>query len=132
MLAHEEELTLADMLSDHADLRRLRLLILSACQTALLDLQGARDEVRSLAAGMLQAGAAAVLAALWAVDDRATYLLMVRFALEWFPHLDNEPPAAAFGRAQRWLRTVPNRELQAVHTPHTPVHPPHPATPNHP
>jgi CHAT domain-containing protein len=113
ILAHEEELTLADMLSDHADLRGLRLLILSACQTALLDLQGARDEVRSLAAGMLQAGAAAILASLWAVDDRATYLLMVRFALEWFPQMNDEPPATALANAQHWLRTVTNRELQA-------------------
>ena len=113
ILAHEEELTLADMLSDHADLRGLRLLILSACQTALLDLQGARDEVRSLAAGMLQAGAAAILASLWAVDDRATYLLMVRFALEWFPKMNDVPPAIVLANAQQWLRTVTNRELQA-------------------
>ena len=112
MLAHEEDLTLADMLSGQADLRGLRLLILSACQTAMLDLQGARDEVRSLAAGMLQAGAAAILASLWAVDDRATYLLMVRFALEWFPHMNAEPPARALAHAQHWLRTVTNRELQ--------------------
>jgi CHAT domain-containing protein len=111
ILAHEEELTLADMLSDQVDLRGLRLLILSACQTAILDLQGARDEVRSLAAGMLQAGAAAILASLWSVDDQATYLLMVRFALEWFPQMHNEPPAAALARAQHWLRTVTNREL---------------------
>ena len=112
ILAHEQELTLADMLSNQVDLRGLRLLILSACQTAMLDLRGARDEVRSLAAGMLQAGAAAILASLWAVDDRATYLLMVRFALEWFPHVHDEPPAAALARAQHWLRTVTNRELQ--------------------
>ncbi len=117
ILANDDELTLADMLSYQADLRGLRLLILSACQTAILDLQGARDEVRSLAAGMLQAGAAAVLAALWAVDDRATYLLMVRFAQEWFPSMQSEAPAAALGRAQQWLRTVTNstlREWQAA------------------
>jgi len=113
MLAHEEDLTLADMLSGQADLRGLRLLILSACQTAMLDLRGARDEVRSLAAGMLQAGAAAILASLWAVDDRATYLLMVRFALEWFPKMNDEPPARALAHAQHWLRTITNRELQA-------------------
>ncbi|HEU5229502.1 MAG TPA: CHAT domain-containing tetratricopeptide repeat protein [Ktedonobacteraceae bacterium] len=116
VLAHEEALTLADMLSYQVDLRGLRLLILSSCQTAMLDLQGARDEVRSLAVGMLQAGATAVLAALWSVDDRATYLLMVRFALEWFPRLDSEPPAPALARAQHWLRTVTNRELQAWST----------------
>nr|HET6901784.1 CHAT domain-containing tetratricopeptide repeat protein [Ktedonobacteraceae bacterium] len=113
VLAQEEELTLGDMLSYQADLRGLRLLILSACQTAMLDLRGARDEVRSLAAGMLQAGAAAILASLWAVDDRATYLLMVRFALEWFPKMNDEPPARALADAQHWLRTVTNHELQS-------------------
>ena len=74
--------------------------------------RGARDEVRSLAVGMLQAGARAVLASLWSVDDKATYLLMVRFAQEWFPTMDQEPPAAALAQAQRWLRTITNRELQ--------------------
>ena len=112
LLADAETLTLADMLSYQADLRGLRLFILSACQTAILDLQGAHGEIRSLAAGMLQAGAAAVLGTLWAVDDRATYILMVRFAQEWFPHMYEEPPAVALAKAQQWLRTVTNRELQ--------------------
>jgi tetratricopeptide (TPR) repeat protein len=112
LLANEEALTLADLLSDQADLRGLRLLILSACQTALLDLQGARDEVHSLAAGVLQAGARAVLAVLWAVDDKATYLLVVRFAQEWLPRADWEPPAHALARAQRWLRSMTNRDLR--------------------
>ncbi len=113
LLANNEKLTLADLLNgETTSLQGLRLLILSACQTAILDLRGARDEVRSLAAGMLQGGAQAVLGALWSVDDRATYLLMVRFAQEWFPHLDREPPAAALARAQRWLRTVTYNELR--------------------
>jgi CHAT domain-containing protein/tetratricopeptide (TPR) repeat protein len=111
-LAVRERLTLGDMLSHVADLRGLRLLILSACQTAIVDLRGAKDEVHSLAAGMVQAGAQAVLAAQWAVDDKATYLLMVRFAQEWLPHQESEPPAATLARAQRWLRTVKNGELQ--------------------
>lgn len=111
-LANGERFTLSEALNREVDLQGLRLFILSACQTAILDLQGARDEVRSLAAGMVQAGARAVLASLWSVDDKATYLLMVRFAQEWFPKMEQEPPAAAFARAQHWLRTVTNRELQ--------------------
>jgi len=47
-LAEDEQLTLADMLSHEVDLRGLRLMILSACQTAVLDLRGAVNEVRSL------------------------------------------------------------------------------------
>jgi len=113
LLANGESLTLADALNDKiTEMHGLRLLILSACQTALFGLESVPDEVRSLATGMLQAGARAVLAALWPVDDRATYLLIVRFAQEWFPHMESEPPAAALARAQRWLRSITNRELQ--------------------
>jgi CHAT domain-containing protein len=111
-LAGGKRLTLAEALNREVDLRGLRLLILSACQTAILDLRGARDEIRSLAAGMIQAGAQGVLASLWPVDDKATYLLIVRFAQEWFPRIEQEPPAAALARAQQWLRTVTNQELR--------------------
>jgi len=111
-LARGQRLTLAEALNRTVDLRGLRLLILSACQTAILDLRGAVNEVRSLAAGMIQAGAKAVLAALWSVDDKATYLLMVRFLQEWLPDMEQESPAVALTRAQQWLRTVTYRELQ--------------------
>jgi CHAT domain-containing protein len=112
LLAKGERLTLGEMLGGETQMDGLRLLILSACQTAILDLRGARDEVRSLAAGMLQAGAQAVLGAQWSVDDKATYLLMTRFAQEWLPVRDREAPAAALARAKRWLRGVTNRELR--------------------
>jgi CHAT domain-containing protein len=115
LLAADEPLTLGDMLSHTADLRGLRLLILSACQTAILDLRGARDEARSLSAGMVQAGARAVLAPLWSVDAKATYLLIVCFGQEWLPHMESEPPAKALARAQYWLRMVTNSQLQKWH-----------------
>jgi CHAT domain-containing protein len=118
-------ITLAEVFNQIADLRELRLLILSACQTAIIDLRGARDEVRSLAAGMLQAGARAVIAAHWPVDDRATYLLMVRFAQEWFPNRAWEPPAEALARAQRWLRSLTYRDLATWEAAHPlPARPP--------
>ncbi len=114
LLAGNQELTLADMLSHKVDLRGLRLLILSACQTASAEMEGsAANEVKSLAAGMVQAGARGILASLWPVDDRATYLLMVRFAQEWFPRMESESPAAALGRARHWLRTVTNGQLRS-------------------
>ena len=112
LLAKGERLTLGEMLGGETHMDGLRLLILSACQTAILDLRGARDEVRSLAAGMLQAGAQAVLGAQWSVDDKATYLLMTRFAQEWLPVRDREAPAAALARAKHWLRSITNRELR--------------------
>lgn len=116
-LARGETVTLGQILSHEVDLQGLRLLILSACQTAILDLRGASDEVHSLAVGMLQAGADAVLASLWPVDDKATYLLMARFAQEWFPTMHSEPPAAALARAQYWLRTVTNDALKQWEAP---------------
>jgi len=123
ILADRQQLPLHELLSHTVDMRGLRLFILSACQTAVLDLRGPSNEVRSLAAGMLQAGARAVLAALWSVDDMATYLLVVRFMQEWFPRMAQEPPAAALARAQRWLRTVTVRELQQWHASDVPLSP---------
>ena len=114
VLAQEQVLTLDEMLRYQANLRGIKLLILSACETAFIDLNNL-DEVRSLATAMLQAGVRAVLASLWSVDDKATYLLMVRFAQEWLPNMENEPAAAALARAQHWLRTVTHRELQSWH-----------------
>ncbi|MCT9141019.1 CHAT domain-containing protein [Streptomyces violarus] len=116
LLAGGETLTLRDAQGDMVHLDGLRLLILSACQTAVMNLRGAREEVRSLAAGMLRAGAQAILAPLWAVDDRATYLLMVRFAQEWLPAMEETDLAEALAKAQAWLRTVTYRELAAWRT----------------
>lgn len=112
LLSGGQQLTLADIVSGEVDLHRLRQVILSACQTAMLDMRGMSDEVHSLSAAILQAGANAVMGSLWSVSDKATYLLMVRFAQEWLPGMESEPPAAALARAQHWLRTVTNDELQ--------------------
>jgi CHAT domain-containing protein/tetratricopeptide (TPR) repeat protein len=111
--------TLADMMSSAAYAGGLRLAILSGCQTAHLDIRGARDEVFSLAVGMIQAGVAATLATLWRVDDRATYVLTCRFVQEWFPHMAIEPPAIALARAQHWMRTVTCKELRDWQAPGT-------------
>nr|WP_062342830.1 CHAT domain-containing protein [Herbidospora sakaeratensis] len=112
-LAGGELVTIGDVLGRVADLRGLRLLILSACQTAVLDPDRAPEEMRTMAAAMVQAGARAVVASLWPVDDRATFLLMTRFAAEWFDRLDTEAPAAAFSRAQRWVREATHDQIGA-------------------
>jgi CHAT domain-containing protein len=111
LLANDETLTLGAVLGNEVDVAGLRLLVLSACQTAVMDIRGAHGEVRSLAVAMLQAGTRAVIAPLWAVDDRATYLLMVRFWKEWLPVMGQASPALALARAQSWLRRVTPREL---------------------
>jgi CHAT domain-containing protein len=112
-LSGGESLTLADLLGRPSRLKGLRLLILSACQTAIPDVRGQTDEVRSIASAAIQAGVCAVLAALWPVDDRATFILIVRFMQEWLPVMDRESPAFALARAQKWLRTATNHKLRA-------------------
>ncbi|GAA3826860.1 CHAT domain-containing protein [Streptomyces phyllanthi] len=119
-LARQESLLLGECLSSDLDLGGLRLLVLSACQTAAADWGGARDEVRNLAAAMMQAGAQAVLGSLWAVDDRATYLLMTRFAQQWLPAMSTHPPSWALAGAQHWLRTVTNAQLSTWESAITP------------
>ncbi|MFE3937210.1 CHAT domain-containing protein, partial [Streptomyces goshikiensis] len=70
------------------------------------------DEVIGLPAGFLQAGAAGVIATLWAVDARATALLVARFYRAW--RAEGLPPANALRLAQRWLRDSTNGELTAA------------------
>jgi len=82
------------------DLSAARLVVLSACQT-----QGgegvAGDEVMALHRAFLYAGAPAVVATLWNVDDRATEELMETF----YEHLRRGAPAdEALRRAQQAVR----------------------------
>jgi CHAT domain-containing protein len=60
------------------DARRTRLVVLSACETAMGPASRG-DEVQSLANAFLCAGAHEVIATLWSVDDRATAELMDDF-----------------------------------------------------
>jgi CHAT domain-containing protein len=103
MLLEQRTLTLGEMLDGTVDLRGLRLVVLSACETNIIA-HDAADEVVGLASGMQQAGAAGVIASLWAVDDRATYLLMVRFMQYWLDPERRWSPARCLAAAQRWLR----------------------------
>ena len=56
-----------------------RLVVLSACQTAITDARRLPDEAIGLPAGLLQAGVPAVIGTLWSVDDLSTTLLMTQF-----------------------------------------------------
>jgi tetratricopeptide (TPR) repeat protein len=115
LLADGQRFTLADAFALTEDIAGLPLLVLSACQSAVVDMRGAPGEVRSLPTGMLQAGVRAVLAPLWSVDDQATYLLMTRFAQEYLPAMSTEHPGAALARAQAWIRDVTREELARWH-----------------
>src|SRR6185312_7264501 len=80
------------------------------CVTALGDLETAPDELSSFAAGALQAGAAGVFATQWSVSDRATALLMLRFAYEWVGNSELSP-AAALRTAAAWLRRATRADI---------------------
>ena len=56
-----------------------RLVVMSACQSALTELGDLTDEVVSLPGALLEAGAAASIGTLWPVSDAAAALLIVRF-----------------------------------------------------
>lgn len=94
-------------LQDIVDLPlRLRLAVLSACETAVPG-HALPDEVVALPTGLLQAGAAGVLATQWAVQDGAAAMLVADFYRRWTPGVT---PGAALRDAQRWLRDSTNDE----------------------
>jgi tetratricopeptide (TPR) repeat protein len=103
-LAAGSRLTLADVLAT-VDLTHARLVTLSACETALIDLRQSPDDYVGFPAGFLQAGAPAVLSTLWPVDDIATAL----FADHFYHALlvGGQSPAVAVCTATRQLREQP-------------------------
>ncbi|MFF0086758.1 CHAT domain-containing protein [Streptomyces canus] len=117
----EEGLSFQDILGQ--DLHKARLVCLSACDTGLVEHSLPWDEHEGLVTVFLQTGAAAVVSALWAADDRSTALLMQRFYTELTAAeragADTAgwpgDPARALRRAQLWLRDSTRVELAAVY-----------------
>lgn len=104
VLANGDHLTLRDVF-DGGEFHfspDARMVVLSACRTALIDFRDLPEEVVGLSTGFLSAGLPEVVGTLWPVDDRSTALLMLRF----YTHLitDRMRAAAALCEAQRWLR----------------------------
>lgn len=81
------------------DFRKLRLAVLSACQTGLGDITG--EGVFGLQRGFKKAGAKTLLMTLWKVDDKATSLLMSEFYRNL---VSGESTYNALGKAQKYLR----------------------------
>jgi len=90
--------------------------VLSACETGVTAVTEAAEEYVGLPAGFLIAGAPAVVASLWPVNDASTGLLMERF---YENHLERGMEVAeALCEAQRWLRTLPLEEALARYEPY--------------
>jgi CHAT domain-containing protein len=115
--AQARSLFLGEILDGTVNLTGVRLLLLSACETSVIDMQRVPNEALGLAAGFLQAGAAAVIAALWPVDDIATFLLMTRFAQLYLDVQELWSPARALAAAQHWLRSEVTNRLLATYDP---------------
>ena len=98
-LANGKFLTLPDIYN--LDLHRVRLAVLSACETGMPGLE-LIDEMIGLPAGMMQAGVPGVVGSLWSVNNGSTALLMARFYRYW--QKEGETPQDALRLAQIWLR----------------------------
>jgi CHAT domain-containing protein len=108
----QARLTLIHLQQSHL-LEGVRLFIASGCVTGQGDFRKAPDEISSFAAGVLEAGAAGVLATQWSVNDYAAFLLSVRFTQLLLDNLERSP-AWAIREAARWLRTLTLAELQMM------------------
>ncbi len=98
-------LTLAEIFG--LQLKQCRLVVLSACETALIDTQNRSDYI-GLPTGFLYAGAMGTLASLWAVNDLSTALMMVKF-------YEVLKPGVSIGQAlhdtQRWFKSATTSDL---------------------
>ena len=116
-LKEDSYITLGEILDGALDLKGLRLLVLSACETSTIDMRHTPDEVLGLAAGFQKAGVATIIASLWAIDDEATYLLMSRFAQLYLDPQNLWTPVQALAEAQHWLRTEATNKVLEEYDP---------------
>ena len=120
LLAQESRLTLRDLVTgDTSALGNLRLVVLSACQTAITDFGRLPDESIGLPGGFLQTGVPAVIGTLWSINDLiSTALLIYRFYElhlrgDAAAGLTPQPPMRALRLAQQWLRDLTYKEMFA-------------------
>ncbi len=109
-----ERLSLDDLWAGRLPLKEGCVVSLDACETGQIEPGEEADESLGFPAAFLSAGARAVIASLWAVDDFSTSLLMER-AYELMLGVGGAPlrPAAALREAAAWLRTLPLAEVLA-------------------
>ncbi|MDZ8227687.1 CHAT domain-containing protein, partial [Nostoc sp. ChiVER01] len=92
-------------------LEKCRLVILSACETGLIDFRNTSDEYIGLPSGFLLAGSKAVVSSLWTVSDLSTAFLMMKF----YENLQIiNSVSLALNQAQQWLRNLTTEEFEAL------------------
>jgi CHAT domain-containing protein len=114
LLAHGERLSLKAVLDRtfFDALKQTRLVVLSACQTALVEVENLPEELMGLHAGFLQVGVPGVVGTLWSVNDISTAYLMIKFYQNLLAP-ERPAPASALRRAQLWLRDATDEDLDA-------------------
>lgn len=101
--ARDGSLTLRDILATR--LPGVRLAVLSACETSIIDMS-VPDEALGLPAGFALAGAQGVIGTLWRIGDQAACDLLTRFYEIWQGR--GLEPAEALRQAQQEARGAPH------------------------
>jgi CHAT domain-containing protein len=105
LFADDDVLPLWDVV--RMDFSHANLIVLSACESGKIT-RKTSDQAVSFSSAFLGAGAAAVIATGWNIDDPATCVLVLRFYYNW--RISQMQPAAALQEAQQWLRDTTNDE----------------------
>jgi CHAT domain-containing protein len=104
-----------------------RLVVASACQTAVTDFAAIPDEAIGLPAGFLSVGTPGVVGTLWPVNDVSTALLMCRFYELHLGRAADQPaplsPALALREAQLWLARLTTEQLDSYLAEHQELRP---------
>ncbi|MBE9212846.1 CHAT domain-containing protein [Plectonema cf. radiosum LEGE 06105] len=104
-------LTLGNLFEQTFDVSQARLVVLSACETGLIDFQNTSDEYIGLPSGFILAGSKAVVSSLWTVSDLSTAFLMMKF----YENLQIiNSVSLALNQAQEWLRNLTTEEFEAL------------------
>ena len=116
-LGDDEVITLSEIMA-RFDLETAQLVVLSACETGIIDVTHTPEETLGFRAGLLQTGASAVISSLWTIDDRSTSLLMEKMYGALLKDSETMNAAHALRNAQRWLRDVTAKELTDYYQTH--------------
>ncbi|WP_013321074.1 DUF3110 domain-containing protein [Gloeothece verrucosa] len=108
-LANKEPLTLGEIFE--LNLKKSRLVVLSACETGLIDFESISDEYIGLPSGFLFAGSPTVVSSLWTVNDLSTAFLMIKFYEILFNTNMNISVAVALKKAQNWLQNLTSEQF---------------------
>ncbi len=104
-------LTLGNLFERNFNLNQCRLVVLSACETGLIDFQNTSDEYIGLPSGFLYAGSSSVVSSLWTVNDLSTSFLMIKF-IQILKDVEDISVPVALNQAQTWLRDATKEDLQ--------------------